>query len=63
MEEIRAFIDFFRSREGRRTMKNNGVVPYKEALVLIMKQIEQDDTAFKRGLKMTAETPDKRGQP
>ncbi len=26
-----------------------------------MKQIEQDDTAFKRGLKMTTETPDKKG--
>lgn len=61
MEEIRTFIKFCHSREGRTAMKQNGVVPYKEALALIMKQIEQDDTAFKRGLKMTTETPDKKG--
>ena len=61
IEEIKAFIKFCHSREGRLAMKNNGVVPYKEALALIMKQIEQDDTAFKRGLKMTTETLDNRG--
>lgn len=60
MEDIKKFIKFCHSREGRAAMKNNGVVPYKEALALIMKQIEQDDSAFKRGLELTVETPDQK---
>jgi len=55
MEEIKQFIRFCHSAEGRTAMKKNGVVPYKEALSLIMKQIEQDDSAFKRGLKLSAD--------
>jgi len=53
LEDIKKFIRFCHSKEGRAAMKENGVVPYKEALALIMKQIEQDDSAFKRGLKFT----------
>lgn len=60
MEDIQKFIKFCHSREGRAAMKDNGVVPYKEALALIMKQIEQDDSAFKRGLMLTVETPDQK---
>jgi len=52
--EVRKFIKFCHSAEGRREMKENGVVPYKEALSLIMKQIQQDDTAFKEGLALKA---------
>ncbi len=54
--EVKKFIKFCHSKRGREAMKQNGVVPYKEALSLIMKQIEQDDSAFKRGLKLTTDT-------
>jgi len=56
IDDVRRFIDFTHSIKGREVMKENGVVPYKEALVLIMKQIQQADSAFKRGLNMTVET-------
>lgn len=56
IEDIKKFIAFCHSREGREAMKKNGVVPYKEALALIMKQIEQDDSAFKRGLNLNVKT-------
>ena len=60
LQDIKKFIRFCHSREGRAAMKQNGVVPYKEALALIMKQIEQDDSAFKRGLSLSVETPDQK---
>ena len=56
LEDIKKFIKFCHSKKGREAMKKNGVVPYKEALTLIMKQIEQEDSAFKRGLKVTTDT-------
>lgn len=56
IKEIKTFIEFCHSKEGRNTMKRNGVVPYREALSLIMNQIEQDDSAFKRGLKFDVKT-------
>jgi len=46
IKEVREFISFVHSREGRKTMRKNGVVPYKEALHLLMKQIQQDTAAF-----------------
>ena len=55
LAEIKQFIKFCHSKEGRTAMRKNGVVPYKEALALIMKQIEQEDSAFKRGLKLSAD--------
>ena len=60
IDDIKKFIKFCHSRKGRAAMKQNGVVPYKEALALIMKQIEQDDAAFKRGLSLSVETPDQK---
>ena len=58
IEDIKKFIKFCHSRQGRMAMKKNGVVPYKEALALIMKQIEQDDSAYKRGLNLSVDSPD-----
>lgn len=55
LEDVKKFIKFCHSKHGREAMKKNGVVPYKEALALIMKQIEQDDSAFKRGLELSTE--------
>ena len=56
LAEIKQFISFCHSRKGRDAMKKNGVVPYREALALIMKQIEQDDDAFQRGLNLSVDT-------
>ena len=45
INEIRKFIKFVHSSEGRSIMKKNGVVPYLEALRLVMKQVKQDQRA------------------
>ena len=45
--EVKQFIKFVHSRNGRIIMKDNNVVPYLEALPLVMKQIEQDLRAQK----------------
>lgn len=47
IDEIRDFIKFAHSAGGRRIMKKNHVVPYLEALRLVMKQVEQDKRAQK----------------
>ena len=43
--QIKDFIEFAHSRTGRTIMKKNGVVPYLEALKLVMKQVQQDRLA------------------
>ena len=43
--QIKDFIKFVHSSEGRDIMKKNGVVPYLEALRLVMKQVKQDQMA------------------
>jgi phosphate transport system substrate-binding protein len=45
ISEIKKFIKFIHSRDGREIMKKNGVVPYLEALRLVMKQIKQNQMA------------------
>ena len=47
VETIKDFINFAHSSLGRKIMKKNGVVPYLEALVLVMKQVQQDQLAQK----------------
>ena len=47
MDAIQDFINFAHSSIGRKIMKKNGVVPYLEALVLVMKQVQQDQMAQK----------------
>jgi phosphate transport system substrate-binding protein len=58
LEEVRRFIRFCHSREGRAIMKANGTLPYREAVHLVMKQIDQDLAAFRRsdGLGFSAKT-------
>ena len=43
--QIKDFIEFAHSSTGRNIMKKNGVVPYLEALRLVMKQAKQDQLA------------------
>ncbi|MCW8956696.1 MAG: phosphate ABC transporter substrate-binding protein [Gammaproteobacteria bacterium] len=47
VDTIKDFINFAHSSIGRKIMKKNGVVPYLEALVLVMKQVQQDQLAQK----------------
>lgn len=47
VKTIKDFINFAHSSTGRKIMKKNGVVPYLEALVLVMKQVQQDQLAQK----------------
>ncbi|RDH84051.1 MAG: phosphate ABC transporter substrate-binding protein [endosymbiont of Galathealinum brachiosum] len=45
LKEIKAFIAFAHSKEGRKIMIKNGVVPYLRAMQLIFKQVEQERRA------------------
>jgi len=47
IDKVKDFIQFAHSNTGRKIMKNNGVVPYLEALRLVMKQVQQDRMAQK----------------
>jgi len=49
-DEINKFVQFAQTREGKAIIKENGVVPYTEALSLIMKQLEQERMARDAGL-------------
>lgn len=42
IKEIRSFIAFAHSKQGRKIMVKNGVVPYLRAMNLIFKQVEQE---------------------
>lgn len=49
-EEVDKFIKFAHSFEGRTIIRNNGTVPYLDALKLVLKQVEQEERANERGL-------------
>lgn len=49
-KEVSDFVKFAHSTEGRKIIKNNGTVPYLEALQLVMRQVDQEDRANERGL-------------
>ena len=48
--EIERFIKFTYSKKGREIIRKSGSVPYIDALTLVMKQIDQERDAVKRGL-------------
>ncbi len=48
ISSVRKFISFCHSVEGRNIMKANGTLPYREAVHLVMKQIDQDLSSFRR---------------
>ena len=50
---VRDFIKFAVSREGQDIIRKQGTVPYKDALHLVMKQLDQYDRASYRGLYRT----------
>jgi len=49
-KEVDKFIKYAHSAEGRKIIRNNGTVPYLEALKLVLKQVEQEDRANESGL-------------
>ncbi len=48
--EMQRLIEFAHSSEGRDIIRNNGTVPYLDALKLVMKQVEQNKRAREQGL-------------
>ncbi|VAX00205.1 hypothetical protein MNBD_GAMMA21-2467, partial [hydrothermal vent metagenome] len=47
---VKDFITYALSREGRDIIRKAGTVPYTDAIGLVMKQIQQYDSATKKGL-------------
>jgi len=49
-QKVKDFITFTLSRAGREIIRKAGTVPYTDAIGLVMKQIQQYDTATEKGL-------------
>jgi phosphate transport system substrate-binding protein len=49
-KDVKDFLSFAHSREGKEIIRKNQVVPYSDALVLVMKQLEQERAARELGL-------------
>jgi phosphate transport system substrate-binding protein len=54
--EVKQFVSFCHSTEGREIMRNNGTLPYRDGIHLVMKQISQDLSAFRKGADMSVKT-------
>lgn len=52
-QRVKDFVTFALSKEGREIIRKSGSVPYADAIGLVMKQIEQYDTATEKGLFTT----------
>lgn len=48
---VSGLIRYVHTREGRRILRNNGTVPYLEALPLVMKQIQQEVDAVRHSIR------------
>lgn len=53
IDAVKQFISFCHSKEGRAIMRDNGTLPYRDGMHLVMRQIEQDLSAFRKGAKLT----------
>lgn len=49
-EQVKQFIQFIHGAEGQEVLRNNGTVPYLEAIHLVRKKIDQAKRARERGL-------------
>ncbi len=49
-QKVHAFIKYALSRDGQTLIREQGTVPYSEAMALVMKQLEQYQRASQRGL-------------
>jgi len=56
LAEVKEFMRFCHSREGRDIMRKNGTLPYREGVHLVMQQIDQDLSAFRHGAEFSIKT-------
>ena len=49
LDQVKQFISFSHGHEGRDIMRKNGTLPYREGVHLVMRLIEQDLSAFRKG--------------
>ncbi len=56
LAEVKEFIRFCHSRDGRDIMRKNGTLPYREGVHLVMRQIDQDLSAFRNGADLSTRT-------
>jgi len=56
LAEVKEFMRFCHSREGRAIMRKNGTLPYREGVHLVMRQIDQDLSAFRNGAEFSLKT-------
>lgn len=53
---IKQFVSFCHSREGREIMRKNGTLPYREGINLVTLQLQQEMSAFRKGANISIET-------
>lgn len=46
IESVKDFIQFVQSKSGRDLMRSNGVVPYREAMSLVMKKVYESEATY-----------------
>lgn len=51
--EIKQFTRFCHSREGRKIMRDNGTLPYREGINLVTLQLKQEMAAFRKGANIS----------
>jgi phosphate transport system substrate-binding protein len=56
LANVKKFIRFTSSAEGRRIMRDNGTLPYREGISLVSLQIKQDLSAFRKGAQISVDT-------
>lgn len=49
LADVKKFISFCHSKEGRKIMKKNGTLPYREGMSLVSLQLKQEMSAFRNG--------------
>lgn len=54
--EIKQFRRFCHSREGRKIMRANGTLPYREGIHLVNLQLKQEMAAFRKGANISVHT-------
>ena len=47
-ESVKDFISYINSKAGREVMHNNGVVPYREAMALVMKKVRANEASYQQ---------------
>ena len=46
IDTVKNFISFVQSKPGRDVMRSNGVVPYREAISLVMKKVRENEASY-----------------